>query len=274
MDLYEHTNYKTIIKNRVQELKKTKPAVSLRNIASKIPIQYTYLSKALNEEKAHLNEDHIFTIGQILDFVPEEIDYLLLCRAHDLSTDTSRKKLLFSRIEKLRREKQMNVPVVEPSTANLLREMSYLFDPLCMVVHLALEVPSIRKNPLTLCSHLGISANHVKEILRKIARCNYIELDESNFTVTKIINAKMHFGREHVLTRTHQNILKTAIGAQLTKTAEENKHSYLATFNGDERCYELIKDEFQTFMKKVEKIVSTSKFEKVYQISFDFFPWV
>jgi len=79
------------VKDRLSELRKEKPSLSLKNIASKIPIQYTYLSKAMNDGKTHVNEDHLFTMAQILDFVPKK---LITCCFVD------RTKQLAIRIEK------------------------------------------------------------------------------------------------------------------------------------------------------------------------------
>ena len=273
MNLYIDTSYKTLIKDRLAELRKERPALSLKNIASKIPIQYTYLSKAMNDSKTHVNEDHLFTMAHILDFVPEEIDYLLLCRSYETATDSNRKKYLYSKLEKIRKSKKLQAQTVEPSTAHLIREMGYLFDPLALIVHMSLDIPAIQKDPRLLCSKLGLTTKQLTEILRKLAKNDIIEWDEQTFAIKKIKTTNMHFGRDHSLTRIHQSLLKTMINSQLVRTAEEDKHSFLATFSADRHSFEKVKEEFQDFIKRVEKIVSQSRSEKVYQLNFDIFQW-
>src|SRR4051794_24029697 len=103
--LYSSQNYKDIIKTRVRYLKTRKAGVSLKKLADQIPIQYTYLSKSLNDELTHLNEDHLFRLGSLLDFLPDEVEYLLLLRARNLTTNTQRKDQLECRIGDIQRKR-------------------------------------------------------------------------------------------------------------------------------------------------------------------------
>jgi hypothetical protein len=55
--IYEHTDYKKIIKDRLKDLKKTKAKFSLQYLSEILDIQYTFLSKVLNSDSHQLSED-------------------------------------------------------------------------------------------------------------------------------------------------------------------------------------------------------------------------
>ena len=79
MDIYKQTSYKQIIKDSVKEKKQQRSSFNLRKLAECIPVQYTYLSKVLNHEEAHLNEDHLFKACRLLDFQPSNLNLHCSC---------------------------------------------------------------------------------------------------------------------------------------------------------------------------------------------------
>ncbi len=274
MDLYGHTDYKAAIRARVKELQQTKKrALTLKRLASQIPVQYTYLSKILNDRKAHLSEDHLFSVSRILELPPEESDYLHLLRAYEVALDPKRKEALLSKIEDKRRERKLNAEVVSYSASNYALMMDYLCDPICTVVNISLHVDAIRKNPRALAPKLGISEQRLKQILKLLDQLEFIELAEDGFTVRKFLKSQMHFGRDHPLTRVHQNLLKTVLQSQLMRTPERDKHSVAVTFTSDEQGFARIKEEFDAFLKRVEGIVAKTGDTTTLQLSFDLFRW-
>lgn len=271
--IFEQDDYRETLKSRVKSLQVRRPGLTWKKLASEVPMQYTFLSKALNSETTHLNEDHLFTIAKSLEFFPDEIDFLLLQRAHAVSQDRSRKEYLFKKIEGLRRKNKIVAEERTFSSSQLMSEMSYLFDPFAVVVHVALDIPEYQRDPRKLCSPIGISVAKLREILRTLSASGFIELDEDGITVKKLLNMHLHFGREHALMRHHQSLLKTQINSRLSQVDEADKVSFLTTFSMDDRSYEQVKEHFQTFIKKVESVARESKSKRVYQLSFDLFKW-
>src|SRR4051794_836980 len=106
MDLYSETDYRQIIRKRVKQLNQTRKHLTLRKLASMIPVQNTYLSKSLNDPKTHLNEDHLFRICKLLEFFPQEIDYVFLLRAQAIANDPDRKTFLEKKANRLRQSQQ------------------------------------------------------------------------------------------------------------------------------------------------------------------------
>lgn len=278
MDVYNLKDYKEIIKVRLKEMKKKDRPMTLRKVADLIPIQYTYLSKVLNHDEHDLSEDHLFTICRILDFPAEELDYVLTTRAWKTSRDTERKKHLFNQLEKLQRQKKLNVETLDEHSVRVADEMNYLLTPLCLVVHIALTSQILRTNPQGLCSKLGIDVKQLREILKILAQADLVDLGPDGIHVKAIKKLKFHISRAHPLTRVHQTLLKNSLLTRLNQTDEENKHSFMALFTLNQKGFEAIQDEFQIFLKKVESIAAQSKrpqdHQNVYGLNFDLFKWL
>ena len=256
---YQELNYKKILKLQIKEKQKTTKSFSLKKVAEMIPVQYTYLSKVLNQEGADLNEDHLFSVCRILGFRHEETEFIINLRAWSLAQDLDRKKFLYGKLETQRKQKKLNAEHESIDQAKLNNEYGYLLNPLCVVVHIAMTSQILRKNPSILCTRLGLSQKQLKEILKTLAINDLIDLSVDGLNVKAVKKMQLHLGRNHPLMRVHQNLLKTAILNRLNQTGEEEKHSFMATFTLDAKSFSEIKDEFQTFVKKVEGIATRSQ---------------
>lgn len=273
VDIFSSDDYRKTLKQKLKDLQLRKPALTWRSIAAQIPMQYTYLSRALNNEQTHLSEDHLFTTCRALEFFPNEIEFILLQRAYAVSQDEIRKEHLFKRLQQIRSEKKLNSETKELDSSSVLDEMNFLFEPYCVVVQVALAVPEFKKDPRKLCQPLGLSIARLREILRVLARAGFIELDEDGLTIKKSTNPRLHFGRGHALMRFHQALLKNQVQSKLMTMPEEQKDSKIFTFTMDDDGFEKVKDEFQNFIKRVEKIAKDARHKSVFQLNFDLFKW-
>jgi uncharacterized protein (TIGR02147 family) len=277
-ELYTQKDYKQIVRLRLKERQKTNPSLTLKKLSDLIPVQYTYLSKVLNSNQSHLNEDHLFTISRVLGLQSEEADYLMTLRAWDVAQDPERKRFLHGKLENQRREQKLNIEQKDLQSDKLSTEMQFLLNPLCIVVHVAISNLILRKNPQALCSKLGISLQQLKEILRILALNDLVELDRDQITVKATKQMQFHLGRNHPLMRVHQNALKAATANRISQTEEDQKQCFMATFTSNEEDFEQIKSEFQVFLKKVEGVARRSQKPKdndqVYHLNFDFFRWI
>lgn len=275
MELASYTDYKKAIRGRAKELRKLRPDFTLRKLASKIPIQHTYLSRVLNDPRAHLNEEDLFQAAQVLEFFPDQTDYLLLLRSHDTAVLPARRDYLFRKIEKARKRLGVRADVRDVDPSSLTQEMSFLFDPLCVLVLVSLHVPAIRRDPRQLCAALGVPLARLKEILRKLELADFVVLGVGGTTVTEIRKARLHYPREHPLMRVHQYLQKTMLQDRLLKTPEEGKESFLATFTADRAALEEIRGEYRKFVARVEQVASSTKEQgHLYQMAFDLCLWL
>jgi len=275
-DLYQEDNYKLTLKRRMKDLQTRRPSLTWRKLAAEIPIQYTYLSKALNDEQTHLNEDHTFVLCQTLEFFPHEVEFILLQRAYATSRDLERQKHLYRRIREARRAQNYQTDADSKSfgSTQLNDQMRYLFEPLSVIVHIALFVPALRKDPRKLCSALSIGLDQLKEILRVLSRNDYIELEDNGLDIRSVKKVKLHFGPDHFLMRYNLALAKSELLTRISRTSETDKTGYIFTFVMDDDSLRKVREEFQTFLKKVERIAQQSKPAHVCQMSFDLLKWL
>lgn len=278
--LYSCQNYREAIKGRLKDLQSKRSAsqksgLTLKKLADRVSVQYTYLSRCLASDRHHLSEDHVYSIGRHLDFLPEEIDFLLLLRNLETAQDSHRRARIFARLEELRQSRLAGTQSREFKPEDLRSEAAYLFSPLAIVVHVALFIKDYQKNPRLLCPMLGISAEKLKELLSILDKSDYVVLDDHDpFVVAEVKTKHPHFGREHPLMRAHQSTLKALQQSRLLQTSEPEKDSFLATFTMDDEGFQTVREAFKDFVAQVQKISSHSKHKHVYQLSFDFLKWL
>lgn len=277
-DLYAQENYKKAIRDRLKDQQKTNPSLTLKKIADIIPVQYTYLSKVLNHDEFHLNEDHLYIICKTLKWDIEETEFVLALRAWTTAQDADRKKYLFKKVESLRRQKKLAVEQRDLEGAKLSNELNYLMNPLCIILHVALSSEAIRKNPLQLCQRMGLTQKQLKENLKILAMNDMIVFGEDHLDIKEVKQRHFHLGRNHPLMRLHQNQLKTHMVNRLNMVEEEEKQTMMVTFTSNPAVFEEIKEEFNAFLKKAQTLSQKSQkpkdHQEVYHLSFDFFKYL
>ena len=274
MDLFLEQNYKEAIRRRLKDGAASGKPITMKKVAEKIAIQYTYLSKALNDDKTHLSEDHLFAIAKVLELMPEEADYLMLLRGQAVTTNPERKTDLRLKLERVRKAHKLRASMQEFNSMQVQLEMAYLLDPLSLLTNIALHLDEYFRNPRKLCLVFGVTQTKLKAILRNLEQLGFVKLGKDDFEVREILKSNFHYSTDHPLMRVHQSLLKQYSASQLLKTAEQDKHAFMATFTADEPTFEKIKTEFQAFLGKVEKLAGQSKDKGMYQMSFDLFRWL
>jgi uncharacterized protein (TIGR02147 family) len=274
MDLYNETDYKQVLREKIRECRQQDRRLNLKQMARKIPIQYTYLSKALNDEKTHLNEDHLFSLCHQLGLHPEEIEYVYLLRSLSITSSPARRDHLQAKRLRIRRSRKLNASIQGFDQSNLLKEIDYLLDAVSVVVHVSLDIPDIAKDPRRLCMALGIGPKRLQATLIKLSQLGLLELSE-NGNVVKVNKGHIHYAKDHPLMRSHQSLLKALCASRLLTLEESGKQSFMATFSADAESLKKIEAAFERFIEQVEKIaVTTSRREHTYQLNFDLFRWI
>jgi uncharacterized protein (TIGR02147 family) len=264
MNLGQYTDYKKVIKDRVKALQAERPGFTLKRVAERIPIQYTYLSKVLNDERAHLNEDHLYQIGQILEFFSHETEYLQTLRAYQTTENAARKQALFKQLERQGRDLGLSAKKRTGEELSLQRDM---------LVFVSLHIPIFRQDPKRLSASLGLSLDRLRGILSILAEIGQIEVGTTPFQVKKLNNSRTHFDKNHPLTRMHQHLLGIACQNQILKLKEEEKENLQITFTADEKTAKRVQAEITKFMKGLEGDVASAKDERLYQMNLQFFSW-
>jgi hypothetical protein len=273
MNIYEHTDYKLAIKSRIKVLKTTQPQKTLKKLAQNIPLQYTFISKVLNSDTVHLGEDHLFKLSQQLEFLPDEIDFLMLLRSSQTSHSPQRREYCLQKIEQIRRQREISADFATSTSEGLKKEMAYLFNPYCMLIHVALFIKEYKQSPQKLSGYLGIPFEKLREALIILEDCGYIVTGEEPFDIKEVKQRYPHFGPEHPLTRLHQSTNKNHMLQKLAQSSEENKDSFFVTFTMDDEGFTKVKKLFRDFLKQVQDVTFDSKHKQLYQLSFDLLKW-
>lgn len=268
--IYEHLDYKKVLKERIKELKKYKAKFSLQFLANTLDIQYTFLSKVLNSDKHQLSEDQIFSAGYALEFLDDEVEYLLLLRSHQATNNPTRKNFLFQKISNIQKRSVLSVSSAEITPAKFNHDMRYLMDYHAMVVHAALSIKSIQRKPYALAPLLGLDTNRVKEILILLDQLARIEYNPKTNEIKKILHPRLHFGKDHPLIRMHQLMMKTNLNHLSLNKPEDKKENLFITFTSDPAGFEKIKKQLKNFTSELQKTTIDHNHTGVYQMNLDF----
>jgi uncharacterized protein (TIGR02147 family) len=268
--IYEYTDYKQVIKERIKDLKKTKPKFSLQMLSGVLEIQYTFLSKVMNSTSHQLSEDQVFLAGYTLDFLDEEVEYLQWLRSYQATQNKARKDYLFRKISTLQKSQHLSLKTEAPQSLSANDDMRYLMDHQACLVHVALWIKALQKNPFALSSYLGVDHARMKDILVLLDRQGRIEFDTQTNQVKQVISPRVHFGKDHPLMRTHQLIMKTALTQMSFMKSEDKKENMFVTFTTNPEGFDKIKKQIKIFMTAVQKICLDGQHTGVYQMNLDF----
>lgn len=273
MNIFDEKNYKTLIKQLVKEIAETRPAINLKFLAEKIPLQYTYLSKCLNDDSSHLNEDHLYKICHVLGLDKLSIEYIMLLRTKATSTSEERLAYIDNKIKHIRTEHYMKANPLRGTHVEMPAELKYLLDPFAMIVHMALDIPDFAEQPLRICGKLALTEERLEQILVLLEKNDLIERSKDSKSVTQVKRNHFHITTDHPLSGVNHSLLKDQSHAHFVKTERKHKQSLAVTFSSDPKIVQQVQDEFNLFIQKVENIATKAKPKNLYQLNFEFFRW-
>jgi hypothetical protein len=271
MSIFEQNDYRTILKRKVKDTAPGGKRLTWKKIAARVPVQYTYLSRALNHPGTHLSEDHLHEVLKILNFFPDELEYVLALRGLETATSESRKEHLQKKLFSLRSSRELNAPAVKGSPVS--GEVNFLLSPLAWIVYFALGIPEFRENPRRIAQRLALEPAQLKKILHNLHDLGLIEIDANIFQVLKINKNHFHYGFDHPLTHLHQQMLRLLCDSHYLRLPEDKRHRFMVTFNADAPAVAKVEELFRGFIRDVEKAVRPAPNKATYQLNFELFPW-
>jgi hypothetical protein len=271
--VYNEINYKDVLRAIMERKKENGDPISHKDLAQKIPIQATYLSKFFNDPNSHLKDETLYRLGIVLGLAEQESDHLITLKNFDTAETPERKEFLLRKISSIR-EQFVGSAEVRTGREQSQGENLLLLNPRCMIVHIALFIPIYKNNPKLLSSPLNISLSKLLEILDILEQNKLISRGENPYEIIKVEQTQIHYSKEHPLLRVHQDLFRSMISSRVSETAEIDKKSFVATFNMDRDGFDACLKEFQYFIEKIQSHATKAKDEGVYQIAFDFFKWI
>lgn len=277
VQIYDHREYKEILKKLIGEKQKSKKGLTLKRISELIQIQYTYLSKVLNHDGFHLGESHTLSLCGLLELSMNETKFIMKLRAMSSCESKELKNFYLNEIEDFLAELKIEAKIKTDHEAKLNDESFYLLNPLCTIIHVALTTEYYRKDPLKLCAACGVTRSKLKDILKILENYGILVLKPNGLEIEKMLEHRIHIGRTNPLLRVHQQLLKQFIQERIFQAEEESKFSFLVNFTSTKEGFQEIKADFQKLIEKASKRnrekVKPSENKNLLSLNFDLLLW-
>lgn len=274
MRFFEFDDYRSALQEYIDHLKNEGEPISYSSFADALGVQKTFISKVFKQQ-AHLSEDHIFLAIEKLTLNSEEENFLWLLFEHDRSGLEKRKKVLrgeISRIQEEQRQLKKHTQAEVLKAEEKIDFAEYYLNPINLVVHAHLGIPTFQKNPLLIAQALGISKNELEKSIDILKRSQLIHLDQQG--QVHPLKQAIHLDVRSIYCKPHQGLLRNLCNERIMKVPPERRFVFNQTFSGSLEIKGKIQEKFLVFMKEVESLIKDdSTSDRVYQITFDLFPW-
>ncbi len=274
MRFFEFDDYRSALQSYIDFLKEEGEPISYSSFADSIGVQKTFISKVFKQD-AHLSEDHLFLAIEALGLNPEEENFLWLLFEHDRSGLEKRRQILRAEIGRIQEAQRQ---LKQHTQAEILRPeekfefAEYYLSPLNLIVHAHIGIPYFQKHPELIAKALGITKIELDHALNVLKRSQLIRVDQQG--VAYPLKQAIHLDIKSIYCKPHQGLLRNLCHERIMKVSPERRFILNQTFSGSADIKGKIQEKFLVFMKEVESLIrEDSTSDRVYQITFDLFPW-
>ena len=273
MSIFSNTNYRTLITKIVTESKIRPLPLTFKSLAQAALIQAPYLTKVIGGQ-ADLSQDQAYLIAQAMELKPEEQEFFYLLVEYERSGVADRKRKIKQQIDEARDRnlKIQRVVKAKSETSLTVASASYHLDVQCLIVHMALTVPSFAKNPKKICDVIDLSPSRLDGILRTLSEHELIAIDSKGSV--KMLQDHLHLPTGSPLFQPRQAQLRAATSYRSATKGDPFDHSLQAMFSADLKTATEIKSILNEAVRKIEELAKSAKAEGVYQFGFDFIKWL
>ncbi|MEK7692160.1 MAG: DUF4423 domain-containing protein [Bdellovibrionota bacterium] len=273
-NFFKFSRYKAALKETLLTKKEAfGNQFTFQNMASACRIQKTYLSRALSDDKTHLNSDQLFLASEYLGLNEIERTFLLLLHEREKSVVTKRRELLDREIDAIRKKHAKTEAVIEKSAVVLEGEdlRDYYLDPHIQIIHLFMTVQKYARNPDIVRQRLGLTRDRFTQLVNQLIKMKILSvIDKGAYRVAK---ASLHLSADSAIYPPHRTLLRLRALDQIQRSTKDQAYSFAVVFSATPSARRKIQDLFFGFLKDVEKEVTRSDPEEVYQLNFDLLSW-
>jgi uncharacterized protein (TIGR02147 family) len=271
MNHFNYQAYRILLRDQAAAWKEAHKGYTLQRIAELAKIQAPYLTNAL-KERAHLNQDQIFALGQIFEWETELHRYCTLLMEWERSGNPARKKLLKEEIDRIRKEKlssqaHLKKQVMETPESELNQ---FFLNPFYSLIHAFMGVERFSREPMAVARKLGIEGRQFRRWLGELVEMKFLDREGDAYRKLK---KNFHLPKDSPLCAPHLQLFGLATAQHLLRIPEEEKYNFSVTFSADAAARENIQREYLLFLKKVEAIVKEAPSEEIFGLRFDLFRW-
>jgi uncharacterized protein (TIGR02147 family) len=272
MDIYKEDDYRSILRQAVEERKALDPGANFQKLAEAMRVPKSYLSKALGGT-ADLSGDQLYLACEHLQLTAEERDYLLLLHEASRTALTQRRRVLQRKIEKVQREHAsaevyLEAPVVD---AEAQGRAEYFLDPWATIVHMALLVPRLRTNLPALAGELGVARELLNRTIALLERHKLVARERGGL---KVLVESMHLPSSAGVYRAWRANLRSLGAGRLEATTSDDAYAMNVVFAADRKTAHALRLKILELLRDAEPLVRDAPAEGVYQLAIELFPWL
>jgi uncharacterized protein (TIGR02147 family) len=277
MNIYEYDNYKTFIRDWVENKKALGLKVSFQSLSEKAGVQKAYLSRVLNGD-ADLNLDQGFLVCEELGLATEEEQYFLLLIEISRSSLKRRRLKLIEKRDELKSfyfktenhldgGKLKSFVAKEPDTKAI---ENYHLNPYHQLVHMALTIDKFRSKPEELRIALSLSEQEFSEIISFLESIGFIMVKGNEVFV---VDSGVHLSRSSSqFWPWYQQMMALVHHRGRTQNSTDNLN-FTVTFSADSETFSSMKSDVLKLLEKFQKRVQKAPEKELYQMSFDLMNW-
>ncbi len=271
MSLFKHLKYRAALEDLIGSRRSLPGKFTLKGLADSAGLQASFLTNVL-KGRFDFNADQMFAVCEALEVSSVEREYLLLLLEFERSVLKARRDELKKRIDEIRKEhqrseKHLTVKSLEQAADE---RVQYYLDPYAQLTLVHLNIAPYDRHPDKLTSVLGISPAHLGEILKILIKTGDVKAEGA---VYKVVARNRHLPKSNPLSGPHLALMRLKALDQIQRLSPEQSFSHSVTFTGTDETKEALSDAYLNFLKKAEGLVKPARSEKVFQMSFDLFPW-
>lgn len=269
LSVYDFESYKQVLRSFISARRKADPIFSQSQLADRMGVQKSYLSRVLNGE-AHLNADQLYLLAGEINLRDDEFDYLLLLLEIERCGLESRRQGLIRKRDEIRSAKMQSDQFLERTAAvpDIQAFTEYYANPLIPIVHMYLTMPKFLSNPSLAQTELGITPLQLQAALSSLEKCGVLVLDKKRYRLAKI---NLHLSPDSPLFKIYATQFRLMSIQHLQARSQDPDYFFTASFSTNEKTRREIKKRFLEFLRWMSQEVAKETPSNVYHLNFDLF---
>jgi hypothetical protein len=272
-DITDFLDYKASIKWLLAEHKKVASSrFTFERLSQACRVHKTYLSRVLNSDTTHLNDDQLYRASQFLGLTKRDREFLFLLHSYQKTDIKERKEELRDKIASFQELKQKSESKLSFRNEHSERELAeYYYDPNMQLVHMFLKVRKYQNDTHLIADKIGISYDYLTSILSKLESHGLIALEGDAYKV--ISGAVTHLTVDSPLFKAYRVGQRVRALDRIQKLENDRTYNFNVLITSNETVRKEIQTRFIKWLQEVQSIVMDSEDQEVYQMSFDLFDW-
>jgi uncharacterized protein (TIGR02147 family) len=269
MQLYDQTDYRTILKALVKEGQQRRRSLTFSSLAKKAGIQRTYLSHVLNG-RGNLSADQLYLLATELGLGEAAVDYLQLLLEIERCAVPQRRRALEERRAALQAKHLSSEQVLRRKASKVSQEdlATYYSDTLGPIVHMALHVDAWRRRPLALAKRLGTSEERLTRTLAALERAGFVQVTADGY---QLLEPDIHLPPESHLATLHAALFRMRAIEKRQAARLERDYFFTATFAATDAVRHELKTAFLDYLARISPRIQEVEADDVFHMNFDLF---